>query len=409
MQKTSFTARISTFFRTPRGTRAGLWGMYFLFWASLAPFIPFVGLYYESINLNGVQIGQLSSIRSLVSFVSSILLAFLSDVLRHRRLILRVCILGMVAALLLFPRAASFATLVPIVVLYSVFLSPTNAILDETTLLSLDNPRDYSKVRLGGSLGWGILVFITGWLLDNAAVSLTVIFDLHIFFLILLFIFSWLLPEAGHAPGVSKEKVSFKDVGEMLRLPAFLPWIGILFLWGAADSSIIAFLFLHIKFLGGGTSLMGMLLSASILGEIAGFIAAKRIQHKIGTRMMMIISLAVLCLWFTSASLIKQPALLLFFMVIAGAGFSLMHAGSVAYVNQRAPKQIGTTAQALRGAIQMGLGSGTGALISGALYQAYGSIILYRIMAVVAFIGFLLALLLRFLERSREKTHPNSA
>ena len=403
MRKTNLTARIKNFFRTPRGTRAGLWGAYFLYWASLAPFIPFIGLYYESINLNGSQIGQLSSIRSLVSFVSSILLAFLSDVLRRRRLILRVCILGMASALLIFPRAASFATLVPIVVLYSIFLSPSNAILDETTLRSLDNPRDYSKVRTGGSVGWGILVFITGWLLDNAAVGLTVIFNLHIFLLALLLAFSWLLPEASRAPGASAKKVSLKDVWEMLRLPAFLPWMGIIFLWGVADSSIIAFLFLHIKHLGGGTSLMGTVLSAAILGEIAGFTAAKRIQHKVGTRRMMILSFAVQCFWFTTASLIKQPVFFLFFMVIAGAGFSLMHAGSVSYVNMRAPKQIGTTAQAIRGAIQMGLGSSIGALISGVLYQAYGSAVLYRIMAVVAFIGFLLALLLRFLELSREK------
>ena len=403
MLKTSPASRIKVFFRSPRGTRAGLRGAYFLYWASLAPFIPFVGLYYESINLQGWQIGQLSSIRSLVSFVSSILLAFLSDVLRRRRLILRVCILGMAAALLIFPRAASFTTLVPIVVLYSIFLSPTNAILDETTLLSLDNPRDYSKVRLGGSVGWGILVLVTGWLLDNAAVSLTVIFSLHITLLVLLFVFSWLLPEAGRTPGAGTKKVSFKDVWEMLRLPAFLPWLVIIFLWGVADSSIIAFLFLHIKHLGGGTSLMGAVLSAAILGEIAGFASAKRIQHRIGTRMMMILSLAVLCFWFIAASLIKQPALFLFFMVIAGAGFSLMHAGSVSYVNMRAPKQIGTTAQAIRGAIQMGLGSSIGALVSGALYQAYGSAVLYRVMAVIAFISFLLALLLRSLERSRER------
>ena len=404
MLKTSPASRIKVFFQSPRGTRAGLRGAYFLYWASLAPFIPFVGLYYESINLQGWQIGQLSSIRSLVSFVSSILLAFLSDVLRRRRLILRVCILGMAAALLIFPRAASFTTLVPIVVLYSIFLSPTNAILDETTLLSLDNPRDYSKVRLGGSIGWGILVLVTGWLLDNAAASLTVIFSLHITLLVLLFVFSWLLPEAGRAPGAGTKKVSFKDVWEMLRLPAFLPWLGIIFLWGVADSSIIAFLFLHIKHLGGGTSLMGTVLSVAILGEIAGFASAKRIQHKIGTRMMMILSLAVLCFWFIAASLIKQPAFFLFFMVIAGAGFSLMHAGSVSYVNMRAPKQIGTTAQAIRGAIQMGLGSGIGALVSGALYQAYGPAVLYRVMAVIAFIGFLLALLIRYVELSREKS-----
>ena len=408
MQKTNWFARIKAFFRTPRGTRAGLWGAYFLYWASLAPFIPYVALYYENINLTGTQIGQLGSIRSMISFISSILLAFLSDLLRRRKLILRVCVLGMTTALLIFPHAASFVTLIPIVMLYSVFLSPTSAILDQTTLETLDNPRNFSKVRMGGSVGWGILVFITGWLLDNAAVNLTIIFHLHIILLILLFAFSWLLPEGDRAPGQKAEKVSLKDVWEMLRLPAFLPWMGIIFLWGVGDSSIITFLFLHIKHLGGSSSLMGAVMSAGILGEIIGFSAAKRIQHKVGTRTMMILSFAVLCFWLIAASYIKQPTLFLLFMVIAGTGFALMLTGSVAYVNQRAPENIGTTAQAIRGAIQMGLGSGVGALISGALYQAYGSAALYRIMGAVAFVGFLLALLLRYVERSHEKNISNN-
>jgi len=206
MQKTSYTSRIKYFFRTPRGTRAGLWGAFFLYWASLAPFILFIGLYYESINLRGAQIGQLGSLRKLVSVAGSILLAFLSDTLRRRKLILHACIIGMITALLIFPHAASFATLLPIVILYSIFLSPTNAILDETTLKALDNPRDYSKIRMGGSIGWGIVVLITGWLLDDPTVNMTVIFYLHIFFLILLLALTVFLPEADRAPGTSHRK-----------------------------------------------------------------------------------------------------------------------------------------------------------------------------------------------------------
>ena len=401
MRKTNLTARIKNFFCTPQGTRAVLWGTFFLYWAGQAPFIPFIGLYYESINLSGGQIGQLGSVRSLVSFVSSILLAFLSDFLRRRRLILRVCILGMIAALLLFPRAASFWSLLPIVTLYSIFLSPTTAILDETTLRSLDNPRDYSKVRMGGPVGWGILILITGWLLDNTAVSLTVIFNLHILLLVLLFVFSWLLPEADRTPSVSAEKASFKDVWEMLRLPAFLPWMGLVLLWGVADSSILNFLFLHIKGIGGSPALMSAALFISILGEIAGFAAAKRIQHKVGSRMMMALAFSMYFILFTAVSSIKQPSTILPFMIFGGAGFSLIHAGSVAYVNQNAPGRIGTTAQAVRGAIRLGLGSGIGALISGVLYQAYGSTALYRTMAFITLIAFFLGLLIRSLERSR--------
>jgi len=403
MPKTSPAARIKAFFRTPRGTLAGLWSAFFLYLGGSASFMPYIGLYYESINLRGWQIGQLSSIRSLVSFASSILLAFLSDVLRRHKLILRACILGMTAALLLFPRAASFATLLPIVTLYSIFLAPTNSILTETTLNALDNPRDYSIVRMGGSIGWGIVALITGFLLNDPDVSLTIIFTLHIFFLILLLAFSFLLPGTDHGRSTDKEKVSPKDVWDLLRLPAFLPWMGVIFLWGATESSISNFLFLHIKHLGGSPALMGTALSVSLLGEIAALAAAKRIQHKVGSRRMMILAFVVRVIWFTAAAVLQQPALLLINQFVGGTSFSLIHAGGVAYVNQRAPERIGTTAQALRGSIQFGLGGGLGALVSGALYQAVGSAALYRIMAVISLSGFFLAMLLRAVDRSREK------
>ena len=403
MHKTSPSARITAFLRTPRGTRAGLWGTFFLFWSSLATFIPFIGLYYESIRFSGLQIGQLASIRSMVFFISSILLAFLSDVLRRRRLVLRVCILGVIAALLIFPHAASFAAMLPIITLYSIFLSPIGAIITETSLSALDNPRDYSKVRLGGSIGWGILVLVTGWLLGHPAVGLTAIFYLQIFFLVLLFAFSFLLPEANLAPGVNTEKASITDVWKMLRLPVFLPWMGVIFLRGVVDSSIINFLFLHLKHLGSSPALMGTAMSISMIGEIAGFAAAKRIQHKVGSRMMMAFSFALVFFWFFAASLITQPALILFFQILGGISFSLIDAGGVAYVNQRAPGHIGTTAQAVRGAIQMGLGGSAGALISGVLYQSYGSVALYRVMSFVSLGGLLLALLLRSVEHFRAK------
>jgi len=403
MQKPSIFFRIKDYFRTPRGILVSMWIAFFLFMASVASFMPYSSLYYESLNLPGWQIGQLGSIRNLVAFTSSILLAFLTDVFRRRRLIMRVCILGMIAALLIFPHAASFATLLPIVVLYSVFLAPTNSIITETTLSGLDNPRDYSTVRLGGSFGWGIVALITGLLINNPDFGLPVIFPLHIFLLILLLAFSWLLPGARQAPGADKEIVSVKDVWDMLRLPVFLPWMVIIFLWGATESSISNFLFIHLKNQGGSPSLMGTAISISIVGEIVALAAAKRIQHKVGSRRMIVLSFVIRFIWFAAASILKQPALILINQFIGGTSFSLIHAGSVAYVNQRAPERIGTTAQAVRGAIQFGLGGGLGALVSGALYQTYGSTALFRIMAFVSLVTFFLALLLRAVDRAREK------
>jgi PPP family 3-phenylpropionic acid transporter len=399
MQKPSLTARIRAFFHTPRGILAGLWGAYFLYWGSLAPFIPFMGLYYASIGLSGSQIGLLGSLRAIVSFVSAIALAFLSDVLRRRKLILIICISGMIAALLVFPHMLSFATLLPIVALYSVFLSPATAILDEAVLRALKNPRDYSKVRVGGSYGWGMIVFAAGIIINLPAVPLSIMFSLHIFFLVLLLALVLYLPEVKEIGPSETKGASFADVWALLRRPGFALWMLIIFLWGIADASVINFLFLHIQGLGGSSVLMGAAMTIGIVGEITGFTVAKRVQHKVGARRMMVLSFALRILWYAAVALIKHPLMILPIQVLNGSSFSMIESGSVAYFNERAPRRIGTTAQAVRSAVLMRLSTAVGSLICGALYQAYGSATMFGIMGIVSSISLVFALILRSVER----------
>ena len=399
MQKTGIFQRIKAFFHTPRGILAGLWGAYFLYWGSLAPIVPFMGLYYASIGLSGSQIGQLGGVRSMVSFVSAIALAFLSDVLRRRKLILIICILGMIATAFVLPSLLSFATLLPVIALYSVFLSPAIAILDEATLRALNNPRDYSKVRVGGSYGWGIIVLIAGIIMDLPAVPLSIIFPLHIFFLVLLLALVLYLPEVKDIGTAKAKGASFSDVWALLRRPGFALWMGIIFLFGATEASVINFLFLHIQNLGGSALLMGAAMTFAIFGEIVGFTVAKRVQHKVGSRRMIVISFALRAVWFIAVALIKQPFIMLPIQVLGGFGFALIESGSVAYVNERAPQRIGTTAQAVRSAILIRLSTAVGSLICGALYQIYGSAVMYAIMAVVTLFSLILAFILRTVER----------
>ena len=399
MQKTGLSSRIRAFFHTPRGILAGLWGAYFLYWGSLAPFVPFMGLYYASIGLSGTQIGQLGSLRSIVSFVSSITLAFLSDVLRRRKFILILCILGMIATLLVFPHMLSFATLLPIVALYSVFLSPGQAILDEATLRALNNPRDYSKVRVGGSYGWGIIVFAAGIIMDLPAVPLSIIFTLHIFFLVLLLALVLYLPEVKEIGPSESKGASISDVWALLRQPGFALWMLIIFMWGATEASVINFLFLHIRDIGGSSILMGAAMTIAIVGEIAGFTLAKRIQHKVGSRRMMVLSFALRIFWFAAVTLIKHPLAILPVQVLGGASFAMIESGSVAYFNERSPRRIGTTAQAVRSAVLLRLSTAVGALVCGVLYQARGSAFMFAVMGIASLITLVFALILRSVER----------
>jgi len=397
----SIIKRITTYFKKPTGRIVGLWLSYFLYWGSIAPFIPYVSIYYDSIGLTGTQIGALSSVRSIVSFASAIAIAFLSDVLRRRKLVFVLCILGMIISLFIFPFMVSFITLLPIIALYSAFQAPAIAILDQDTLSSLENPRNYSKVRVGGSYGWGIVIFFSGLLIDNPAIPLNIIFALHIFFLLVLLQLVAFLSKT--EPQDEKlEKATFKDVITLFRIPSFPIWMSVIFLFGMAEASLINFLFLHIRDIGGSASLMGIAMTFAILGEIIGFNVAKRLQGRIGSRRMIVYAFALRTVWYLLISLNQIPLLVLPIQILAGGSFSLIEAGSVAYVNERSPRRIGTTAQGIRSSILLRLSAAIGSLFAGALYQRSGSARMYLIMAVFSACSFILAALLRSMDRRRE-------
>jgi len=390
---------LHAFFASLKGKRAILWLTFFLFWGGAAAVLPFISVYYESVNLSGSQIGQLNSIPLFVTLISSITFGFLSDVSKRNKLLLRICAVGMITALFLYPQAQTFTAFLPIVLIYSIFQAPANPILDQTTLVAVENPEIYGKVRVGGSIGWGIMVLAAGFLIDNLGIGIPVIFYINITFLVLFFLITAFLPGSTAKKITTGSDVTLKKLGKMLLQPGFLLIFLLITIWGMGESSISNFLFLHIKHLGGSSTLMGTALSISLIGEIVTFSMADRIQAKIGEFKMILLAFIVLFAWLTGLSLIKDPNLIPFFQIFGGAGFALIQSGSVAYVNRRAPQELGTTAQALRGGVLSGLGTGIGTLISGVLYEFSGSSALFRIMSLVQLGGFIMGVLMFLRDR----------
>ncbi|MDO9545166.1 MAG: MFS transporter [Pelolinea sp.] len=395
----SLFSRFHAYFRSSKGRRVGLWLAYFTFWGAAAAVLPYVPLYYESVNLSGSQIGQLNSIPFFIAMFSSVFFGILSDVSKKNKLLLRVCVVGMISALFLFPRVSTFTAFIPIVLIYSMFQAPANPILDETTLTVLEKPELYGRVRVGGSIGWGLMVLATGFLIDNLGLGIPVIFYLNIAYLLVFFLIISVIPEPASKKTMDRPKVTFGKIGEMFRKPGFILIFVLIIIWGMGEASITNFLFLHIKQLGGSSTLMGTALSISLIGEIVTFSIANKIQEKIGELKMILLAFIVLIAWLTGLALIKDPNMIPLFQIFGGAGFALMHSGSVAYVNRRAPKELGTTAQALRGGLYSGFGVGIGTLLSGRLYEFMGSSSLYQTMAFIQLGGFILGVVVYLRDR----------
>ena len=105
MPSNTLLNRARAYLQTPQGRQVSMWMAFFVFWGGAAAYLPYISVYYESINLKGAQIGQLNSIPYFVSFFSSIIFAFLSDVTRRHKIVLVVCVLGITGVLFIYPTA----------------------------------------------------------------------------------------------------------------------------------------------------------------------------------------------------------------------------------------------------------------------------------------------------------------
>ncbi len=406
MQEKSVLTRAKEYLQTSRGRQVSMWMAFFIFWCGAAAYLPYISVYYESINLKGGQIGQLNSIPYFVSFFSSIIFAFLSDVTRRHKLVLTLCVLGITGVLFIYPSARTFTAFVPIVLAYSLLHAPIGPILDETALASLEKPELYGRLRVGGSIGWGIMVLITGYLIDHLGLGLPIIFYIYIFFNFIFLMNIGIMPVIQKHSIAPAKHVSAKKILEMIKQPGFMLFMVVIIIWGIGESSISNFLFLHIKSLGGSSTLMGFALSVSLIGEIITFTFAHKIQARLGPHKMVLAAFVVLFTWLTGLSLIRDPNAIPFFQIFGGSGFALLQSGSVAYVDQRASREIGTTAQAVRSALYFGLGAGVGAIISGLLYESSGSVVLFRTMSYITLAGFLFGIIVYQFERRRNLVKP---
>ena len=164
------------------------------------------------------------------------------------------------------------------------------------------------RLRVGGSIGWGIMVLITGYLIDHLGLGLPLIFYIHILFNFVFLINIGIMPSIQHKTNPPAHSVSLMSLWKMIRRPGFMLFMLVIIIWGIGEASIGNFLFLHIKGLGGSSTLMGFALSVSLIGEIITFTFAHKIQARLGPHRMVLAAFVVLFTWLTGLALIRQVA-----------------------------------------------------------------------------------------------------
>jgi PPP family 3-phenylpropionic acid transporter len=369
---------------------------YFLYWFAAAAFIPNLSMYYESSGYSGKQIGLLIGIPYLATSISSLSLGYLSDALRRPIWILRLCSIGFVSAIVLLSMAENLLMTAFACATYAIFSAPINPILDGITLISLEDPSRYGRIRIGGSFGWGLGILGIGFLLTGW--NHCAMFFVAGITSILFFMNSFFIPDKKTTN--KPTRLNPNNIWRFIKRRTSLILLIANIVWGISESCITGYLFLHINKLGGNSLTMSFSMATAILSEIVCFSFVDQLINKSKLSTMVIYSYMLQFIRLCSLVLIKNPVLLVLFQFCGGASFALIWSASVAYINTHVEKELQAAGQALK-SVSMSIGSSICVFSAGYLYEVSGTTSIYFWMALITLLALITGFYVKFRTKSK--------
>lgn len=362
-------------------------GFYLLTFFGVGSLYPLLSVYLSEVeHLNGYQIGAIMSVGPIIMIFFQPIWGILSDKTNSPVRILSVTTLfaGFFAlAYLIFHQ---YYWLLLIAIFVSVFQSAIIPVSDSISLKYTSKVGvNYGNVRLFGSLGFGIAVFIMGRLSEyNPAVIF------YSFFL--AFISSALLAIRLPSEKALGNKKLLSGVKEILTYKKFLLFLAITFLIFGPNLANNVYFGLFIEDSGGTYTGIGVAFLIAVLSEVPFMRAAGSWIKKFG--LLPIAALAgtiSLLRWFFY---FFEPSLSLIYIsaVIQGLSVGLFIPAGLQYIRDITPVHITATAITIYSAIGNGLGNWFSTFFGGIIYENFSIYAVYLFYSGLAFIGVLLTI-----------------
>jgi MFS transporter, PPP family, 3-phenylpropionic acid transporter len=146
---------------------------YLFYYAALAFYMPFIVLYFQGLGFNGAQIGLLTGIAPLITMVSAPFWTRLADSKQRHKLILSLTLIVVITLAIIFPLMKTLIPVILLVCMFSLFAAPIISFADSATMTMLADEKEmYGRIRLGGTIGWGLMAPAAGMLIQAYGIKL---------------------------------------------------------------------------------------------------------------------------------------------------------------------------------------------------------------------------------------------
>lgn len=343
---------------------------YFVYFMLFGAFIPYIGLYYQSLGLTAIEIGQLMAVFVGTKVVAPNLLGWLSDRTGQPIRWLRWCAFLTVLFSLGWLFFDQFWGLLLTVLGMSFFFHAALPLFESYTFVSLAEFKSrYGLVRLWGSLGFIAAVIGVGWQLDQFA----------------MITFPWvLLGLAGvlwlMTYGVREAKFPSHEVAStrfltILKQPYVASLLLVSVLVQFSHGTYYSFYSIFLTEHGYSHSWIAFLWTLGVLAEIGVFFWMRPLFHRFSVVKLLLISLGLTLLRWIMIPLVPDVLpLLLFAQLLHAASYGLFHAAAIYLVDAYFTGRNQHKGQAIYASASHGLGGALGMLVAGYSWHYGGAI-----------------------------------
>lgn len=368
--------------------------LYLFIYYGLGAFTPLITQYYKSIDLSGTQIGLISAVTPIVSIVTQPLWGMICDKFQIRKGVLVLALLASGLVGLLFPAVSTFAFVLLLYTLLSVFQSAIVPVSDSIALgFAKKHNMAFGDIRMWGAVGFAVAAFVTGLLVQRWGPSMI----FYSYFLALLVAVLFLRPVPEEVESAPKLQAGvLRGVKDLLRLPRFILFlIAAFFIFGSVNANNVWFS-LYYQEIGGSVAGVGVAFllfagSEAPFMKLAGFFV-----RRWGLELTILLAGGVSAVrWFWYSTEPSTTAVLaLFFVQGISVGFYLATAAQ--FVRENTPASLQVTALALFFSVGHGLGTMVCNLTAGIIKDSFSMLSIYLFFGVVTTLGLIPLLLIRY-------------
>ena len=217
-------------------------------------------------------------------------------------------------------------------------------LMDNISLETLEGQKeskwDFGRIRMGGTVGYCVASFFSGFLLKGEYV--------HIFWIISAFMLACasIMLSVPNIKGYrhGKNKASIRVI---FKNPMLICMMFIYLVYSVGLSFFNSFYPIYFISIGGKSSFVGIMMTVCSLTEIPCLVIAQRVVNRFGTFKVMVAAGLITTVRWVLLSFLINPVLIIAVNLLHGAGYIGFMYCIIVYINESVPKDLRATSQSL--------------------------------------------------------------